>query len=534
MDFTTSDGRVISIDKGGEQIENNTYGFEIEFCTHDSSVFAFTHVDVAEVMMKFAKRDEIEKWKIETDSGNVLELVTTPLRFNSTGDAYKARDIIIKTLYESVSPHEKSQTEVNALTFGQWGPQVRPALGAVASVCYNPVVFGDLAKIDIVKLDWEAVKTKLTQENVDDGINIKAALLRFLMNRNRWYDYVNDTVLCWSEKDWGRRYSSQVNMPMSLEGYFLYVVSRKLPRALARMERIKSVTDLGELGDLTLQQRVTTWFWLSLLADVCNMYLANVTDGKVSQIRALDAAAVKMLSLADLKFISFVFVMTSKILTGALGSLSEANQLGLQAVAWTRQSTQAMVEDKPASYEELLRSLGIQTTAWLEYHSSLKDLTGLWFKAALEDVMAKELMIPIDFYKKLSKILTDDKGQAWNVLIDGYVRIIKSKEWEALWENREGYSEDLEELKWDELKAAIVKVEAALAAKLENFAGWLEILGPSRERAASWFMLPDRKLRPFLHYSSAPPWEGRYDTMYPAIRVGDTPFWRYLIEHRNN
>jgi hypothetical protein len=97
-----------------------------------------------------------------------------------------------------------------------------------------------------------------------------------------------------------------------------------------------------------------------------------------------------------------------------------------------------------------------------------------------------------------------------------------------------GYSEDLEDLKWDELKAAIVPVEVAVAAKLGNFAGWLELLGVNnRAKAASWFQLPIRSLRPFLHYKEAPPWEGRYDTMYPAIQVADS-FWNYLIEHRNN
>ena len=34
--FATSDGQVIVIDKGGEQLLDNTYGFELEFCTHNS------------------------------------------------------------------------------------------------------------------------------------------------------------------------------------------------------------------------------------------------------------------------------------------------------------------------------------------------------------------------------------------------------------------------------------------------------------------------------------------------------------------
>ncbi|MGS7838822.1 hypothetical protein ACVMVB_14825, partial [Stenotrophomonas maltophilia] len=64
----------IDIGKGGEALTDNTYGIEIEFCTHDSVIFAFTHI-VAGVFNITGTLP----WKLESDSGNVFELVTPPL-----------------------------------------------------------------------------------------------------------------------------------------------------------------------------------------------------------------------------------------------------------------------------------------------------------------------------------------------------------------------------------------------------------------------------------------------------------------------
>ena len=47
--YVTNDGKQVIIASGGEQLEPNTYGFEIEFCSHNCPVFGFTHVDVATI-----------------------------------------------------------------------------------------------------------------------------------------------------------------------------------------------------------------------------------------------------------------------------------------------------------------------------------------------------------------------------------------------------------------------------------------------------------------------------------------------------
>lgn len=179
--FTTSDRHLIVIEKGGEQLPDNTYGFELEFCAHDSSVFAFTHVDVATlaVTINGGKQPggQSAEWKIETDSGNVLELVTSPIQFKTTADAYAAKDALALVMTASVSPALVSQVVINAVTFLQWAQAIgNPLLSGIRQYCYA----GQL-QLDIAFKDWEDVGDQLTLENVDDGINIKAA-------KKRWWD----------------------------------------------------------------------------------------------------------------------------------------------------------------------------------------------------------------------------------------------------------------------------------------------------------------------------------------------------------
>ena len=517
--FTTSDGRSIDIAKGGEQLPNNTYGFELEFCTHDSSVFTFTHVDVAKLAVDRnggpARGGQTAEWKIETDSGNVLELVTSPIEFPTTEAAYAAKAQLASALTRSVSPAQVSDAVINAVTFGAWRQTLLDLLRDAVPSCYPGP-----PKVTLNPQSWNDVGRQLTLENVDDGINIKAALLRWAANQNTWDEYVNATVLCRSEKDWGVGYSSQVNMPMTLAGYFLYVVTTKLPRANARIQDIVLVQGIDTVADSTLYQRVTVWFWSNVIADMANVY-ATALFGRPMDVRSVDVSAMNYLAL---RAEAFSYLLAHKVLTGALGALSETPQLMLQTLAWQQQSTEAMVTDGPASYQELLRSANITTTAWNEYHSSMKDLTGLWFKAALMDVADKEAL-GAEVYSRLGDVLLAQQGRAWGETLSAYVAAMRSRRWDRLWKKRDGYADDLETLDWRQLHASLTAVEAALGRTLKDH-GTLLSRGEARG-----FTLPPRSERPFLHYAQAPAWEGRYDTMVASIpREPDGT--TYLIEHR--
>lgn len=523
--FTTSDNHTTIIDKGGEQIVKNTYGFEIEFCTHDSPVFAFTHVEVAKipiVLPNLAPSDRIRDWKLETDSGNVLELVTDPTHFETTADAYAAKALLVDFLVQSVGLHEVPPDTIDAMTFLQWTTNAVPGLILIAKGWYGG---NETTSVAINKQDWDQIGKQLTQENVDDGINIKAALLRHQMNQGTWSSYVNSTILCRSEKDWGAAYSSQVNMPMTLQGYFLYVVKKKLPRADLRVGRILAINNIEDRSDSKIEQQVTNWFWMNVITFVCNAYISKLYNG-IADIRKLD---VSKLTLQELKTYSFIYVATQKILTGALGGLSEPNQLILQQLAWSEQSTEAMIANSPQTYQELIESRGIKTIKWLEYHSSMKDLTGLWFKAALEALMCNEIDLyhnstgnfDLRFYHGLAKVIAEDRGASWKAALKHYLADIKNERWDPLLDTRNVSVYDLENLDYRTLVESITVVEIALAEKLTEIDPRIG------------FVLPPISAREFLHYKEAPPWEGRYDTMVQAFRREDIG-WTYLIEHRFN
>lgn len=524
--YVTSDNHTTIIDKGGEQLDNNTYGFEIEFCAHDNPVFAFTHVDVADIQItlpNLPQPDTVRHWKVETDSGNVLEMVTDPTHFSKTSDAYAAKTQLANFLVQSVTLLGVPPDTVNAMTFAQWATNAAPNLIPIVQAWYG----GDGgANVAINKRDWDQIGAQLTQENVDDGINIKAALKRYQMNQGSWAPYVDSTVLCRSEKDWGVGYSSQVNMPMTLEGYFLYVVKKKLPKANSRVDQILAVNNLEDKSDSKVEQQVTNWFWMNVITAVTNSYISKLYGGEAD----IRNANVPAMTLQRLKQYSFIYVAANKILTGALGALSEPNQLILQNVAWSEQSTEAMIANSPNSYQQLIQSRGIQSIKWLEYHSSMKDLTGLWFKAALEAVMCDETTLytnsatqkfDLSFYHGLSHVMAQDQGESWNRAFKHYISDLKRSKWEPLLDKREVSVYDLENLDRHELVKSIKTVERALADKLAAIDPRID------------FVLPPPSDRKFLHYAEAPKWEGRYDTMVKAFLRNDVG-WTYLIEHRFN
>jgi hypothetical protein len=84
---------------------------------------------------------------------------------------------------------------------------------------------------------------------------------------------------------------------------------------------------------------------------------------------------------------------------------------------------------------------------------------------------------------------------------------------------------ELQNLSFQELAKRIKVIEEAFNKKTVS---WIGSPPP--------FSLPERTKRKFLHYGELPDsdWEGRYDTMYPAIDPHDDVGYTYLVEHRFN
>lgn len=122
--------------------KENTYGFEIEFCTHDNTLLRYTHIEVAKIMLKgdaFESGNNIPL-KLETDSGDVLELVTPPIIFRKLENAVQFRNKLANYLKESVA---------SPLTFLEWCERYANALVESMSRWYVEIEQNPLAPIEV-------------------------------------------------------------------------------------------------------------------------------------------------------------------------------------------------------------------------------------------------------------------------------------------------------------------------------------------------------------------------------------------------
>jgi hypothetical protein len=526
--YSFPDGKFISISVGGENIVPNTYGFEIEFCSHDSSVFMFTHVDVLSIAISSLNKKM--EWKIETDSGGVLELVTSPLWFNSTNEAYSFKKKLAYNLVQSIYA---------SAIYGEHRDMGSVLLRDLINkdnefgihTCISLSLSDPISNFEIDIATWEHVGSQLTVKNIDDGINIAAARMRHEINRDseinqhKWKEYVGSTVISRSQKDWSKGYSSQVNLPMTLAGYYLLSME-KFDKSQKRKNDILTKEFPENLTDLTLRKNIETWFWRSIIWEISQGYAEkfflkfyNVSNFSIS-IKYYSSP----LELFHVKLLGLIYIMVSKILTGALGALSEPVQLLLQELAWKETSMEFTNTDSPLEYRALIDKVGGLNIEWREFHSSMKDLTGLWFKASFFDVIFAEAM-PKKVLTALSQILKETEIKFWLDVMDKYYFIIKSETWnKKIEKKRENYVDDLELLDWNLLIREINRVSMSLQDAL---------LIDREAQKELYTMNEDPSKRPFLGYLQGLPWEGRYDTMYKPIFREGLPA-TYLIEHRFN
>ncbi|HSI50489.1 MAG TPA: hypothetical protein VLA61_19660 [Ideonella sp.] len=503
--------------RGAEQLPNNTYGFEIEFCSHDNPIFTFTHVEVMSLVI-----NGFGKWLVESDSGSVLELVTEPLIFAKPEDAHAFKLELGQLLTESV---DVPMENLRFISLGDWRNYIRSRLQKLTNNYFQQrklsVSNETISFSEYQMSSWEKVKSQISIENVDDGINIAAARARLASNAGeKWDPFIASTILCRSEKDWGRGYSSQANVPMTLAGYFLYSIS-KTQQARDREVELRTGPIAPSTSDAKIQKDFDTWFWRRLIWEVF-AWLGDAIfgDGATN----VDASHW---TLDRARQMGLLYVMVNKTLTGAMGALSEPYQLLLQTKAFEKQSTQVLCFDNP---EQETSELPGSDATWLEYHSSMKDLTGLWFKASLVSVIGDVL----------SNATAEQASNFIAAIVQRLVQLpaiwyscfslgskLENEFYSNISQKRPNISSDLNR-DWSPLVGQIKEVCEALADFLHNWR--INSLTPQQQ---SWQTLPPRSERRFLHYRSAPPWEGRYDTMYPPFDRFK-PAFTYLVEHRFN
>ncbi|MFV1847648.1 hypothetical protein ACNJRW_15790 [Stenotrophomonas maltophilia] len=485
----------IDIGKGGEALPDNTYGIEIEFCTHDSVIFAFTHVVAA--CFDIAGT---EPWKLESDSGNVFELVTPPLRFGAIDQAYAFKEQLVAMLQASI---QKAETQgVNAITLGDWAGQFAPKLVELLNTHINT---GQL-KLELVALkaidyaSWKEVGEGLNVGNVDDGINIPAGLLRHKLRRLDWESYTPGIILARCSKFWSEGYASQMNLPMTLSGYFLYMMYKTHDKHYSQAVRTQQKLSGEKAG-----QKLTAWYWRHVLLQAWCRY---------QRALGVEPEARKLFSPEAIGRSALLYLVVGKLLTGALAELGEAPQLELQQKAWDAGSTRAIDADEPE----------VTLGDWAPYHSALKDLTGIWLKASLMDVMRTQNLQTYTWaVTELPRVLA--RTEVWeNALLNwkGMERI-KAMGSTIEWTDLEEFAEpERRQVLYDK----VVEVAGSLAEHLKH-------LSPDKPGPPD---LPDEKDRPFLDRRNTPAWEARYDTLLPPIapRENTRNEFTYLIEHRNH
>lgn len=483
----------IRIQKGGEVLDPNTYGFEIEFCSQDSPVFGYTHVPAMTLNV-----DGATPWKVETDSGDVFEIVSPPLAFPSADLANQFKLALAKVLLESV------RTKV---TVEVWAPATVVAIrklltsfGFKLGISDNNSNSDDLGTGSFFEpLSWDKVSGYLIVENIDDDTDVEEVDKLMVEKKDNWPLYVGSIQLSRSTKDEERGFSSQLNMPMTLPGYFMYTV-RKYLNSVEHFED-KSWGKKGSLEE-RIYDKMENWYWRSVLWRAMRSIKWGTGDW-------LDFSTSDW-TLDKITRAGILYVTVSKILTGALGALSEGRQLEFQKAI-----------QKGVPY-------GIKDRGLRGYHSFLKNLTGLWFKAPLFSVLdnAKGIVDQDTWIVRLAKVL--DEGQiTWPEAfgeVEGMSKRCGSDELVL-----EGFFFG-NPTRIDVLIVQIRKVEKDLAGFLRRW-----VAGKLTELDEQWIRLPPRdELRKrFLHYSEAAPWEGRFDTMYPSVTASNGQP-AYLIEHRFN
>ncbi|MBD2388764.1 hypothetical protein [Cylindrospermum sp. FACHB-282] len=527
--------------------KENTYGFEIEFCTHDNTILRYTHIEIAKTILSgdaFEKGNQIPL-KLETDSGDVLELVTPPIIFNTPQQAAQFRNELAKYLKETVA---------RPTTFEGWWSKASKGIIQTMNEAYtrimgqpgnNPSWIYQSQSTDWIEIDVKDIALNLSVNNIDDGINIAAAKLRMQLitevddwPQSAWKKELKKAILSASSKDWPIGYSTQTSIPMQGLDYVKYVIGHKLLKSNANLRRLETLLADNQYVQIasidktlqweTVERWATTWFWGGVIFDLFVVFLGRGKGGECDLLtRFLNGDNLqwsnklgqcnKQIYTPNLnKEEAAIFIIAQKTLTGALGALSERSQLKKQQKGYQEMNAAAMEQ------RDYVRQPDDGEYYWCEYHSSLKDLLGVWFKGHLADVLIE--MAPNGISGKTSiKINEPSETQ----LQDIYTQRLKEVTDQLEKLKRMRFLPEFTFIPDDSKLAQLVKYHLAV---IEETAAFLS-------NPPAWFSV--EKKQKFLEYSSGGTfWEGRKDTMIDPIYHINESSTKYetffLVEHRNN
>jgi hypothetical protein len=557
----------------------NTFGIEIEFGTHDSPLLSFTHVEPCFIVLTSActcaTHAHAHEWKLETDADMTLELVSPILCFASNSAANTFKLALMKELQRIVEkgcklPACAQQIGVylaaHAAEFGYLETPPSDHTETAWTVACHDATYAHFVG-ELNEYNWDdTTKTAeafvlLSKKTVKDQATLGTYLGAVVVGKSKKHDgYPN----------------SQLNAPMTLPvyvGYLAYVKEPKAWRRLIAMKHLLTPTarrqaisrNVGNTAvkvkaqaiDLTGRLWLKTWFWLVSIRELTQLGLSvlpsykdvvewrvnatawknkggppqKVTDPLDKQLAAFckdpgtqgkgfwlkddggDKIAKQM--LADL-----LYLTVQKLITGAFGELGEPAQLAYQQQVFGLVQ-QNRTNPPPGALAGIKKSGAIANIEFCDFHSSLKDLTPLWFKASLCEVYRC-------YWPKMQgiTIVFETLEKAIQAVTESHLEKILSV-------NAAFLKEYVNSLKLGLQFEHPVPVMAVFLKQYEvGRRALLEAFTQCKKSDPYFFLavpgVADMTSNPFLVRKGVPPWEGRWDTLKPPI--GDM----FLVEHRNH
>jgi hypothetical protein len=581
-----------------EKEANNTYGIEIEFGTHDSQMLSFTHIEVAYLYPAAAATTD-DGWKIETDADYTLELVSPILKFDTQETARNFRDSLMRLLEESVR---------NGILLGDMMPVIQKFVqnkfvinGSVWTYTPNALQLN----LQISWITAKKLQESLSWENWDEDTDLEQVLaFKKTIAKERTAGEASadvkttarmkDVMLTKSRKHGGLP-SSQLNLPLQLPAYVFYQTKYKRNNAWKRLwgDKISSPRYIQEKIDETgnaypelkaikvwadkylnvdytesrIDEKIPFWhrYWLWLETFyICSKHISQDVGwnsfekmdqyiGSVQGIinsktytgrKDIDKALKDLYNDVNAHYGENIendvvknlwYMIIQKLVAGALSEMSETLQMNAQIEIMKFEGDYSMDQLKQA----------ITGSDFMQFHYALKDLTSLWLKCPLIDILNAEKTVrengnAVDLVIARLKSLTPEfltalvtRALEANLSLLGWYHAVCEA-------NNQGF-----DYEWDEFRAynmpSVPAFEKSLGLSCASLISYVNKLAdPPPRIICQYAQLPNAQTR-FLQRAYVfqgnvvkviAPWEGRWDTMKGVINTG--PYPRYLVEHRNN
>lgn len=453
-------------------------------------------------------------------------------------------------------------------------------------------------KYIVAKDSDDSLLANLEWFNWDEDTDLRQVLAakQILASENGqdyWQKTQNTMLLTSCNKNDGLP-SSQMNLPLSLAEYVAYGLKFKREKAWMRLlvtpsdypeytekMKLKLIAAYPELAGLPgnplwkdkylgakyLDEQIDIkiplwhryWLWLATFTRAASILLSakpqeqaynyknHISYGIIKPKKNCNLKTAKkeiikiakketdLISAVMMKENQLFYLTLQKLVTGTLGMMSEAQQGDAQK--------EVMAGEGYWNMDEILDKRpdrGYPARGFFHFHSELKDLTSLWFKSPLVEVIGKEE----DGEEFKNKFKNLDPAVITDVIMTVLEANMSLLEWyygrvNAAYKDEDEESDDIWD--WEDFRSDNMPDTALFRSELletcKQFQAYLNgTLAEPSEVLCTLNQLPQKDViflqRTYPSKGAIARWEGRWDTMKPPIPDADPQ--RYLVEHRNN